>query len=152
MTLVCVTVLIILQKCCGGYSVSSESSSDGAKPQKPISKSQTETSERAAPTTNIHTSSQTSVHGPPNARSYHTLARNRCDLLVQQQRCLKETLATDGSTLLTEASKSVASSGSVAQSDKTNTASNDSNINPELMSNAKKLPSSSGVSLFTLPV
>jgi len=144
-------IVFVSKSRCGEYSASSKTPSDSQEPHEPESPLQNRSSETASASN--HSSAQTSVHGTPVSRSFHTLARNRSFFPLQQQRRLKGSLATDGSTLVSENSQSVKSSDSTGRNDKTNmqvnseSASASSNDNSsQLQKDAKKVNNNSGVS------
>jgi len=144
--------VLIFQSCCARYSVSSKPSSDSQEPEKPASPLRNETAAR--PTSRDHGSTETSVHGPPISRTFHTLAMNKGYFCLQQQRCLKGSLATDGSTLLTETSKSVTTSDPSDKDSDTDVQMKSASASPSdsdtsgWQKNSKKMDSASRVSLF----
>lgn len=146
--------MLILQSRCSEYLVSSKTPSDSQESHGPGSPLQNKTSETASATTsNNHSSAHTSVHGPTNTRTFHTLASDRSFLCLQQQRRLKGSLATDGSTILSETSKSTQSSDSDGRDDKTDVQMNaasaslsNSSDSSRLRNDAKKVDSNSRVS------
>jgi len=142
--------MLIFQSCCAKYSVSSKPPSDGHEPEKPTSPSNSESSGASAASN--HGSTRTSVHGPAITRTFHTLAMNKSNFHIQQQRRLKGSLATDGSTLLTETSKSVTSSDPTCKNNQIdmqmNSASSSDSDTSQLQKNDKK-DITPGVSFFT---
>ena len=98
--------------------------------------------------------SQASLHGSSVTRTFHTLAMNNTYFRLQQQSCLKSSLATDGSTLLTGTSKSVTTSDSSdkdseidVQVNSASASSNDSDTSG-WQKNAKKIDNASRVGFF----
>jgi len=136
-----------MQSCCAEYSVSSKTPSDSQESHDPPS---AKTSEAVSTRSSNHASAQPSVHVPANTRTFHTLARNASSFHFQQQRCLKGSVAADGSTILSEASKL---SDSADRDDKSNmqdsTASASSSSNSSQLRNNAKVGSNSGV-VFSL--
>jgi len=143
--------VLIFQGCCAKYSVSSKPS-DGREPEKPTSPLHSETS--APPTAGNHGSTKTSVHSPPNTRTFHTSATNKGYFHLHQQRRLKSSLATDGSTLLAETSKSVTSSDPTGKGNEidmrvnSSSASSSDSDTSQLQKDAKKVDNASRVSFL----
>lgn len=148
-----ITSVLVLQSRCSEYSASTKTPSDSQESHGSAFPSQKRTSETASATSNNHSSAHTSVHGPANTRTFHTSASSRSFLCLQQQRRLKGSLATDGSTILSETSKSTKSSDSNGRDNKTDmqmnassASSSDSSDLSRLRNDAKKVDSNSRVS------
>jgi len=85
---------------------------DSQELRKPASPLHSKSSETASPTPNNH--------GTPITRTFHTSVMNRNYFHFQQQRRLKGSLAADGSTLMTETSKSTVSDSDPTAKDDAN--------------------------------
>jgi len=107
----------------------------------------------APPAAGNHGSTESSVQGPLISRTFHTLATNRNCFHLQQHRRLKGSLATDGSTLFAETSKSVTSSDRTGKDSEIDVqmksaSSNDSSTS-QLRKDVKKVDNISKVSILS---
>lgn len=140
---------VIFQGCCAKYSVSSKPALDGEELKKPVSQPQSEAAETVPHPASNHAPAATSAPGhPPFTRAFLTLARNKTYFHLQQQTRLKGSLATDGSTLLTETSKSTTSSVSSGKDNETSSASSNDSDSSSRQTDAKKVSNTSRVSFW----